>query len=203
MQLLDYSLPAKQTRVPKKVLDKEDFLHLLVTQLKYQDPLEPQSNQEFMTAMAQFNSVETLASLDKNVQYSRAMSMIDKQVTVQLDSGEPISGKVEKAGMADGKVFVYIDGKEYSLSDVREIVFYDDSRVVSGNDLIQAAFLIGKEVLVGQENSQMSGTVEKVGLVGGSVMAYINGSPYDLGAVVEIAQTSAGSLGAGVGTNEG
>lgn len=202
MQTSDHSFPTKQTRVPKKVLEKEDFLNLLVTQLKNQDPLEPQSNQEFMTAMAQFNSVETLASLDRNVQYSRAMSMIDKRVTVQLDSGEPVSGKVEKAGMTDGKVVVYLDGKEYMLSDVKEIVFQDDSRGAAGSDLVQAALLIGKEVLVGQENSRLIGIVEKVGLVGGSVMTYINGSPYDLGAVMEIAQTGAGS-GAGVGNNEG
>ena len=30
-------------------LDKEDFLNLLVAQMKYQDPLQPQSNTEYVS----------------------------------------------------------------------------------------------------------------------------------------------------------
>lgn len=185
----DYSLPAKGPRVPKKVLDKGDFLNLLVNQLKNQDPLEPQSNDQFITTMAQFNSLETLSSLDKSVQYSQAMAMIDKPVTVQTLNKDPVTGKVEKVGVVDGKVVVYVGGKEYQLSEVKEIMFENPSQgPAAGNNLIQAAMMIGREVLIQKEKEQIRGIVEKVGLSQGAVKVYVNGEPYDISAIAEISE---------------
>lgn len=180
-------LPSKQPRVAKKVMDKNDFLNLLVSQLKNQDPLNPQSNEEFMSTMAQFNSLETLASLDKSVQYSQAIALIDKQVTVQLPNKEPVSGRVEKAGLVDGNVVVYVDGKEYKLNDVKETLFRDTSlKPATGSDLIQAAMMIGREALIRKGDDQVRGTVEKVGLENGAIKVFVNGLPYDITGITEI-----------------
>jgi flagellar basal-body rod modification protein FlgD len=43
---------------PKKNLDKQDFLLLLTTQMRFQDPLEPQDNAQFISQLAQFSSLE-------------------------------------------------------------------------------------------------------------------------------------------------
>ena len=179
-----YNVPSKETRVPKKVLDKEDFVSLLVTQLKNQDPLEPQSNEEFISTMAQFNSLETLASLDKTINYGQAMSMIEKQVTVQESNKAPIAGNVEKAGLVDGKVVIYIAGQKYSISDVKEISPREATlQSVSGGDFVQVALMIGKEVLT---KDSISGVVEKVGLADGKIKIYVSGTPYDLSEISEI-----------------
>jgi flagellar basal-body rod modification protein FlgD len=39
-------------------LKTEDFIKMMVTQLQNQDPLEPMSNEEFLTQLAQFQSLE-------------------------------------------------------------------------------------------------------------------------------------------------
>ncbi|MEM7665613.1 MAG: flagellar hook capping FlgD N-terminal domain-containing protein [Pseudomonadota bacterium] len=39
-------------------LDQTDFLRLLTTQLTFQDPLEPASNEEMLAQMAQFSTLE-------------------------------------------------------------------------------------------------------------------------------------------------
>ncbi len=186
----DLKLPAKGTRVPKKELKEEDFLNLLVTQLKNQDPLEPQSNEEFMTTMTQFNSLEALASIDRNIQYSQAISMIDRAVTVDAAEGEPVTGMVAGAGLKEGKVVVYVGGQEYDLPDVREILIRDTEPAAAGSGLIQAALLIGKEVLISTGSGEARGIVDRVGLSGGSVKVYVGGSPYDISGIDEIKEAA-------------
>ncbi|MHB8918388.1 MAG: flagellar hook assembly protein FlgD [Desulfocucumaceae bacterium] len=192
-----YNLPEKKPRVPKKVLDKNDFLNLLVNQLKNQNPLEPQSNEEFISTMAQFNSLETLASVDKNIQYGQAMSLIDRMVTAQELNKEPVTGRVEKAGIVDGKVVVYVAGKEYSLSEVKEIKNQDPGqRPATGSDLIQAALMIGREVLISKDDGLIRGIVEKVGVNKGILQVFVSGVPYNVSAITEIKDPAAGTTAA-------
>ena len=60
-------ISGKKQPVRKGQLDKDDFLTLMVTQLKHQDPTKPQETNEMATQLAQFNSVEQLVSMNKTI----------------------------------------------------------------------------------------------------------------------------------------
>ena len=77
-------------------LAKDDFLSLLITQLKNQDPLSPMDNTEFTAQMAQFSSLEQLFNVNDNllglqaltasVSNTQALTLIGKEVVAEGDS---------------------------------------------------------------------------------------------------------------------
>lgn len=48
-------------------MGKDAFLNLLVTQLRYQDPLNPTADTQFVAQLAQFSSLETSQSMEKSI----------------------------------------------------------------------------------------------------------------------------------------
>jgi flagellar basal-body rod modification protein FlgD len=92
------------TKKSTDIMGKQDFLTLLVTQLKNQDPLNPDDPTEFTAQLAQFSSLEQLTNLNEsmtglvtstdNATKLSALSLIGKQVTFTGSSfkynGEPV-----------------------------------------------------------------------------------------------------------------
>ncbi len=87
-----YGEKPKEARALKKSLDKDDFMRIMITEMKHQDPTKPMDSDRMATQMAQVTSVEQLKNVsnaieklsDKNSASDRlAMSaMIGKTVTV-------------------------------------------------------------------------------------------------------------------------
>ena len=48
-------------------LNKDAFLQLLVTQMQYQDPLDPQDNSEYLSQLAQFTSLEQMTNVGTRI----------------------------------------------------------------------------------------------------------------------------------------
>lgn len=75
---------------------KDDFLNLLVTQLRYQDPLSPMESTQFTSQLAQFSSLEQLSNVNENlgilqlyqasINNSQAVGFIGKNVKSLGDS---------------------------------------------------------------------------------------------------------------------
>ena len=64
-------------------LGKDAFLQLLVTQLKNQDPLNPQDNSSYIAELAQFSSLEQMTNVVKNLEdMSTVVNNIDTSVLV-------------------------------------------------------------------------------------------------------------------------
>lgn len=78
-----------------QALGKDAFLQLLVTQLKNQNPLDPQDNSEFVAQLAQFSSLEGITTLNDTVsglassysssQALQASSLVGRSVIAQTD----------------------------------------------------------------------------------------------------------------------
>jgi flagellar basal-body rod modification protein FlgD len=83
-------------------LGKDAFLKLLIAQLQHQDPLNPADSTEFTAQLAQFSSLETLSSINTNIEdlqayqvaisNSQAVSYIGKQILANGDSVNIQSG---------------------------------------------------------------------------------------------------------------
>lgn len=70
-------------RQPNDYLGKDAFLKLMITQLQYQDPLDPMDNKDSIAQMAQFSALEQMQNLNGNMQISQASIKlaIDKMTT--------------------------------------------------------------------------------------------------------------------------
>lgn len=77
---MDYSLSVSSTQATtngtgsinssakgKDTLGQDAFLQILVAQLKYQDPLQPMQDREFISQMALFSAVQQLTQLNQTV----------------------------------------------------------------------------------------------------------------------------------------
>lgn len=74
--------------IANDTLDKEAFLQLLVTQMQYQDPLDPQDNSEYVAQLAQFSALEQMTNVYESLsKVAELVSNIDTSVLVgQLSS---------------------------------------------------------------------------------------------------------------------
>ena len=75
----DYEAAQNQAKAAKKdnsALGKDAFLQLLVTQMRYQDPLNPQDNAEYLSQLAQFSALEQMTNVSRDLRTSARSSTI-------------------------------------------------------------------------------------------------------------------------------
>lgn len=95
-------------------MGKEDFLKLLTTQLRYQDPLSPQDPKDFVAQLSQFSSLEQLINLNTTMG-NLGTSMTNLQSAQQMTQGLSLLGKTVKA---QGNIFQVSSGAAGDMSYV-------------------------------------------------------------------------------------
>ncbi|WP_375537737.1 flagellar hook assembly protein FlgD [Candidatus Borreliella tachyglossi] len=102
-------------------LGRNDFLKLLITQLRYQDPTDPMKDKEFIAQMAQFSTLEQMTNMSKSFEklssalgINKDLDLLGKIIEFKHADGEVVRGKVTniKTGvipqiMVNGKYYVY------------------------------------------------------------------------------------------------
>ena len=103
-------------------LGKDAFLQLLVAQMKYQDPLEPTSNTEYISQFATFSELEQMQNMSATLELSRASSLVGQTVLMKVTSAAgyetTIQGNVDYVVYANNKAYLSIGGELYSIDDL-------------------------------------------------------------------------------------
>jgi flagellar basal-body rod modification protein FlgD len=99
------SAASSTAATPGGALNETDFLKLMMTQLKNQDPLDPSSSDptQYMTELAQLTSVEqetntaqSTSQLTSEQNAASALALIGHTVTYTDSSGNTDTGTVQK-----------------------------------------------------------------------------------------------------------
>jgi flagellar basal-body rod modification protein FlgD len=124
----DPSAPASSSQAinASASLGQNDFLKLLVAQLKYQDPMKPTDSSQFMGEMAQFSTVQGVTSMGTTMEgmshandVSQAIALIGKEIRYKAIDGTIGSGTVmstETTG--NGAVTLQLAAGDVVLKDV-------------------------------------------------------------------------------------
>jgi flagellar basal-body rod modification protein FlgD len=115
-------LAGSQREATGSTLGKDDFLKLLVGQLKHQDPMQPSGDQEFLSQMAAFSQLEQVTNLAATQERSQALGMVGRTVTYDTGNGSIATGTVTKVIFESGKATLTIgDQPKVGLDQVKEI----------------------------------------------------------------------------------
>ncbi len=121
-------LKESQKIVSKNSLGEADFMKLLITQLKSQDPTKPLDDKEFIGQMAQFTSLKQMNELTDNIKnltkefsFTKAVGLVNKTVSWTDDNGKSGSGIVQSIKVKNGDTFINIDGNDIMLNQVQEV----------------------------------------------------------------------------------
>ena len=118
-------------------LGQDAFMNLLVEQMKNQDPMNPQSNEDFIAQLANFSSLEQMEQINQNLlgmalldegnallsQLTEGSALIGKQVTwIDPSTGIEQTGEVDSIKIADGLSKLSIGDVEVPLFFVTEVL---------------------------------------------------------------------------------
>lgn len=109
-------------------LGKDAFLTLLTTQMKYQDPLNPSSDTEFIGQLAQFSALEEMQNLNNAMVNSSSYDLVGKNVIMAVGSSTGsetptyVAGYVQYVQMVDGKAHLGINEQLYTIDDLDSVI---------------------------------------------------------------------------------
>lgn len=110
-------------------LDKDAFLQLLVTQMKYQDPLEPTDNTEYVSQLATFSELEQMQNLTSISDKQRATSLIGQYAVMGVEDStgntKYYEGYVDSVVYQGSKTYLQINETLYNFDDLDRV--YDNA----------------------------------------------------------------------------
>jgi flagellar basal-body rod modification protein FlgD len=206
------------TKAPGE-LGRDDFLNLLVTQLQYQDPLNPMDSADFTAQLAQFSSLEqltnmndqleALATAQSDLNNSQAVSYIGRTVLSTGNATRISDGNAEALQVAlddpAAQLFVGVYDTTGALRSTfsteamaagRNTIEWDGTDM-DDNPLPDGTYWFEATAVDGSGNeidvsTLSSGRVSGVSFDNGEAALVVNGQPVPLDTIVEVIQDDTG-----------
>jgi len=189
----DYYLPDDNSakKQPQSLKDPEAFLKILVAQMKYQNPMEPQDSATFINQLTQMASMEQMYNVSRSMdnlaskyEMARYFELIGHNVSL-IKEDELVTGKVGGVIFQEGEPSFYLagapDGERYTLEQIQSIT--------GGNNddtLLPYLGLVDKQVKLNSDNQEITGLVEKVLLENGAAAVQVDGEIYPVELLLEV-----------------
>ena len=117
------------TSAANTALSKMDFLTLLTTQLRYQDPTSPTDQEAFIGQISQMSMVESMEEMKasfgqmlKLQEISQGVNLVGKNVEFfDAESGELSRGKVTEITMNQGKLSAVVGDRLVDINLIKSI----------------------------------------------------------------------------------
>jgi len=205
---------ATETMSGSSIMGKDDFLRLLTIQLKYQDPLNPMTNDQFASQLAQYSQIEALNNINdgimtqtivnQSMNNSFMINMIGKDVQsygnmVTLNDDTATLDFQLYADAANVKVRIFDEtGKEITAFDAGSLKSGDrkvtwDGMTKEGIKAQQGTYTFTVEATTRDGvsvpvDTMNNGIVSGIVYEGGMPYLLINGSYVSLGDIVSVNQ---------------
>lgn len=177
-------------RTANQTLDKDAFLQLLIEQMANQDPLNPASDTEYISQLAQFSMLEELQSLNDTMTQTQLYSLVGKYVFVNStnsESGEQelVYGKVDGIIKQNGIDYLVIGDNQYQLSDLVGVASVEETQTVT-DTVTNTTGLLGKTISALLNEETITGTVSKLFSRDGVVYALVGEQEIPVSSITEI-----------------
>lgn len=108
-----------------KNVSMDDFLTLMVAQLKNQDFMNPVDDTQYVTQLAQISTMQQMEEMAYNARSTYVTSLVGKTVTAAkftvAGDLKKVTGMVDKVSLLDGKFVIYVAGESYDMDEIMEI----------------------------------------------------------------------------------
>lgn len=112
-----------------KGMGKEAFLNLLIAQIRYQNPLDPIKNENFIAQLAQFSSLEAIQEIktaiesqSRTQQLASAAGLVGREIEILGPDGKPLFGIVEAVEQLDDEVFLRVGQTLVGMDEVLSVI---------------------------------------------------------------------------------
>lgn len=109
----------------KNNFDKDMFLQLLVAEMKYQDPLEPTTNTEYVSELANFSQIEATQNVQGKMDEMSAANYVGKYVIINTtdSSGNQqyVSGMVDFLEKKDDGYYISVNDGLYNINEIETV----------------------------------------------------------------------------------
>ena len=207
-----------QPETKKGEIGKDQFLQLLITQLKNQDPLSPMDNTEFTAQMATFSSLEQLFGINDNLKSlqslqgamnnTQAMTLIGKEVeamgsSIQLSGGRASDMAFDLPAAASGLRVTIKNAEGAQVATIDRGVMKAGRHELpwngtdnNGSTLVDGYYTYEVEAYDAngdpmQANTYARGIVNAVSMRNGITQLHVGGSRFSMNDITEIREPAA------------